>query len=211
MKMTSEKKLAELTDFENVLDTFGGDPARWPTPRRERLLSLVASDAEAQRLLREARALDAVLTRTAGPPASGAATLADRIVAAAIAGADPATSVRPTADQKDAAAKAKPGVVIAWPRSDSSADKGKASINRAAAARAAAPSGPALRRDRSSWSAAAMLAASLVVGVFVGALDLVPTNVSRLVAGVETTTDAPRELVLLQGDDLLDFLDEGPL
>ena len=210
MKMTSENKLAELTDFENVLDTFGGNPARWPEARRERLLSLVASDGRAQRLLREAEALDAVLTRAAGPPVGNTAALADRI-AAAIANPD---AVRPLADRLNAAAnpagpttaKGKAGVVIAWPRSGSGSNTGS-SANRAA--QTAAPSGPQPRRDRSTWRAAAMLAASLLVGVFVGAMDFVPGNVSNLVAGIEVGSDTPRELALLQGDDLLDFFEES--
>ena len=60
--MTSDKRLAELTELEGVLDTFGGDPARWPASKRERMTGFAASDTDARRLLREAEALDTVLT-----------------------------------------------------------------------------------------------------------------------------------------------------
>ena len=196
--MTSEKKLADLTDFEQVLDTFGANPARWPEARRERLTALAASDNRAKQLLREAQAFDAMLSRAAGPPTGDTRALADRIVSA-ISSADGATPPHPLIVERPAAASAKgnPGIVIAWPR------KGPRSTATTAAPVAAMP-----RRDRAPWRAAALMAASLMVGIFVGAMDVMPSNVSQLVAGVETTSEAPRELALLQGDDLLDFLVE---
>lgn len=195
--MTSENKLAELIDFEQVLDTFGANPARWPEARRERLTELAASDNRAQRLLREAKALDAMLSRAAGPPTGDTRALADRI-AGAISSAYDAAPLRPLISERPAAsAKDRPGTVIAWPR------KGPRST-----APAAVPVTVMPRRDRAPWRAAALMAASLLVGIFVGAMDVMPSNVSQLVAGIETTSEAPRELALLQGDDLLDFLVE---
>ena len=96
----------------------------------------------------------------------------------------------------------KAGVVIAWPG---------AGPDGAAAARTAALTGSVPRRDRAmgQWRTAAALAASLMLGIFVGAMDFVPSGFSGLVPGaVEASADTPRELALLQGDELLDFLDE---
>ncbi len=206
MTMTSEKRLADLTDFEGVLDTFGSDPARWPSAKRERLLGFAAADGDARHLLREARALDAVLARGAGPAAGSAIALADRIAAAAMASKPPTSAsgnsfaerVAAAAHDDAASTRDKPGVVIAWPKAD------------ATAARAAALTGSAQRRNRPmrQWRTVAALAASLVLGVFVGAMDFVPSGFSRLVPGIEAHAETPRELALLQGDDLLDFLDE---
>ena len=197
--MTSEKRLAELTDFESVLDTFGSDPARWPEARRERLLGLAATDRGAGRLLREAQALDSVLSRGAGPRIGNTTALADRI-AAAVKTPMPAVSTGPDlADRVAAAATGdKPGVVIAWPRGDTRAQQ-------AAALTGAVPS---RNRTMTQWRTAAALAASLVLGVFVGAMDFVPSGFSNLVPSIEASAETPRELALLQGDDLLDFLDE---
>ena len=45
----------------NLLDRHGSDPDRWPQAQRPLALALVQNDAEAGRLLDEARALDAAL------------------------------------------------------------------------------------------------------------------------------------------------------
>ena len=197
MTMTSEKRLADLTDFEGVLDTFGSDPARWPETRREGLLGLAATDKGAGRLLREAQALDAVLSRGAGPRIGNTAALADRI-AAAVKTPVPAASTGPDIADRTVATSDKPGVVIAWPKAD------------ARARQAAALTGAMPNRNRATaqWRTAAALAASLMLGVFVGAMDFVPSGFTGLVPSIEANADTPRELALLQGDDLLDFLDE---
>ncbi|MFN3745440.1 MAG: hypothetical protein ACK4TL_12110 [Hyphomicrobiaceae bacterium] len=204
MMMTSEKRLAELTAFENVLDTFGGDPARWPAEKRERLQSLAATDTEAARLLREARALDAVLAHAAGPPIGDTRALADRI-AAAVANTAPGQSAR--AEQQAVgthpAAGGTSGVVIAWPR-------GSGEISHATA-RAAALAGATPQRDRMTggWRTAALLAASLVAGVLVGVADLVPTDVAQMVASATTGSDgANQALAFLNGEGLLEIIEE---
>jgi hypothetical protein len=72
-----------LTEFERVLDIYGGDRTRWPTEARAAAAHLVARDAGAQGLLAEAEALDRVLERAPLPALAKEAVLADRIVAAA--------------------------------------------------------------------------------------------------------------------------------
>jgi hypothetical protein len=72
-----------LTDFERLLDVYGGDRTRWPTEERAAAAHLVARDADARRLLAEAEALDRVLERAPLPALAKEGALADRIVAAA--------------------------------------------------------------------------------------------------------------------------------
>jgi hypothetical protein len=71
------------TEFERLLDVYGGDRTRWPIEARAAAAHLVARDAGAQRLLAEAEALDRVLERAPLPALAKEAALADRIVAAA--------------------------------------------------------------------------------------------------------------------------------
>jgi hypothetical protein len=52
--------------FANCLDVHGADFARWPADLRRAAAALLANSLEANRLLREARALDALLRD--GPP-----------------------------------------------------------------------------------------------------------------------------------------------
>lgn len=70
-------------DFERLLDVYGGDRTRWPVEARAAAAQLVARDAKAQGLLAEAEALDRVLERAPLPSLAKEAELADRIVAAA--------------------------------------------------------------------------------------------------------------------------------
>jgi hypothetical protein len=72
-----------LTDFERLLDVYGGDRTHWPADARAAAAQLVARDARARRLLAEAEALDRLLERAPLPGLATEAALADRIVAAA--------------------------------------------------------------------------------------------------------------------------------
>jgi len=197
--MAKEMRLAELTAFENVLDTFGGDPLRWPAERRERFVRLAAADADAARLLHEAKALDAVLTKAGRLPARDTRALADRIAAAVAdtAPGQPAPSQK-QAESGPASGDGSSGVVIAWPRSGD---------NTRAPAEAAVASVP--RRLSSGWRTAALLAASLVVGIFVGAGDLLPSDVAQFVASATTGTDnGVQEVAFLNGEGLLEIIEE---
>jgi hypothetical protein len=82
--MTSMSNAAmTLTEFERLLDVYGGDRTRWPTEARAAAAQLVARDGGARRLLAEAEALDRVLERAPLPALAKEGALADRIVAAA--------------------------------------------------------------------------------------------------------------------------------
>jgi hypothetical protein len=200
--MANEMRLAELTAFENVLDTFGGDPARWPAERRERFVRLAAADADAARLLHEAKALDAVLTKVGRLPVRDTRALADRIAAAVAdtAPGQPAPSQK-QAESSPVSGDGGSGVVIAWPRS------GETPRAPSQAAVASAP-----RRLSSGWRTAALLAASLVVGIFVGVADMVPTDVAQMVADATTGTDNTYQaLAFLNGEGLLEIIEEDYL
>lgn len=193
---------AELTAFENVLDTFGGDPARWPVERRERFVRLAAADADAARLLHEAKALDAVLTKAGGLPARDTRALAERI-AAAVANTAPGqpAPLQKQAEHASAASDGGSGVVIAWPRSGETPR---------APSHTTAASAP--RRLSSGWRTAALLAASLIVGIFVGVADMVPSDVARMVADATTGTDNTYQaLAFLDGEGLLEIIEEDYL
>ncbi|HMI93431.1 MAG TPA: hypothetical protein VK509_18795 [Polyangiales bacterium] len=47
--------------FEQLLEAYGAEPARWPEPERGPARALLARDPEAQRALREAAAFDRLL------------------------------------------------------------------------------------------------------------------------------------------------------
>ena len=138
-----------LADFERLLDVYGGDRTRWPAEARAAAAQLVARDAKARRMLAEAEALDRVLERAPLPSLAVEAALAERIVAAA---------------------QRSPRIVkIA---------SGQSSV-------VSLPDGRALPPQRSaSWKlglrgdvrAAALLAASLMVGIFIG-ISNVPQSV----------------------------------
>lgn len=68
--------------FENLIAAYGAEPARWPAGEREAALAFVAADrAQAERLLFEARMIDAMLD--ASPSAAVPHALRDRILAMA--------------------------------------------------------------------------------------------------------------------------------
>lgn len=133
--MAHDKDRTELAALDALLDVHGGDEARWPVAAVERFASLIARNAQAQRLVAEAKALDRLLVEADdgdARPASRHAALADRIMAATDASAPPVAG----------------GNVV-----------GIGNV-REAVRRPVAP--------RQSWQAAALLAASLVAGLYVG-------------------------------------------
>lgn len=135
----------ELTAFGLLLEAFGGDPSRWPPVRRAGAEALLARDdatgIEARRLAAEARALDRLLdvAASAPAPARALAGLADRIMAQT-AGLPP-----------------RPAEVV--PLSPA---------RRQGVATGIATRGSPVTITGNRWAAAAVLAASLLVGIAVG-------------------------------------------
>jgi hypothetical protein len=72
-----------IADFERLLDVYGSDRTRWPVEARASAGQLVARDKAARRLLAEAEALDRTLERAPLPSLAEEAALADRILVAA--------------------------------------------------------------------------------------------------------------------------------
>ena len=137
--MTTDQKTDHLAQLDALLAAYGANRARWPAGAAASIEILVTTDPAARRLLHEAAALDAVLTD--GPEAATPATdaLADRIMAAL-----------------PARATASPNVVsLASARSSLTAK-----------ARQTSQQSPARRVP--SLRAAALLAASLLIGMIAG-------------------------------------------
>lgn len=87
--MTKDIRL-ELARLEQVLDTFGAEPLRWPEPERHSLEQLLKTQPAARQLHAEASALERVMDAVPAFAASDA--LKARIVAAAVS--DPVRDAR---------------------------------------------------------------------------------------------------------------------
>jgi hypothetical protein len=162
--MTKMDKRAEDREaLERLLDIYGADRTRWPARERLRFAGIVGEDKVAARMLAEADALDRLLEQA--PRASGAdvEALKERIMAAAL---------RSGAPQLAVVAGRKAGVV----QPSSAARRGPAF---------------ATRFGRGEWPAAAMLAASLVIGVMLGSAGTLDTTMQQMaeVTGLSTATD----------------------
>jgi hypothetical protein len=149
--MTSMSNNMTITDFERLLDVYGSDRSRWPVEARASAGQLVARDQVARRLLAEAEALDRTLERAPLPSLVEEAALADRILTAARRSPRMVPVVVKAADVPRIAGRAAVDNVIRLPAHGA----------------------------RSRWlprarfgGATGMLAASLVLGVFLGLSNL---------------------------------------
>lgn len=181
----------EIEALAALLDSTGADRTRWPAPDRLRFAALIASDPEAQRLLREAEALDRLLDLAPAPGSAETNALADRIMASLAAG-EARPEVPGIAARAREADSAKPG--IAAPPS------GRAAVIRAQ---------PPPRRSPDTWKAAMLLAASLVIGIFAGTSTFMQDAVLPLVGAAEDV-EVDLTQVGLDGDSAT-LLEEGLL
>jgi len=143
-----------MAELAGLLDAWGGAPERWPPEARRRIEEIARGEPGAQRLLAEARALDRLLDTGREPRAditpARQSALTSRIVAAAMAS-------ELTAPHAAAGAPA--------PVRDE---------------RKVVPLKPSQRNLpvpmlRGQWRAAALMAASLLLGVFLGgAINMAP-------------------------------------
>ncbi len=197
------EKLKPLSEDQQALEqhlaSYGPDLARWPVHARQRFAVLLASDATAQRLLREAKALESVLAQglTSSSPRHHSLSLRDNVLqAAALEGAPGEASVAPSLNP---ATKFDPGTI----RSIGSTRSGAASL----------PPPQAFL----SWPAGVALAASLVLGIMVGMQGLADRafapagqSTSELTsAGAAFDDDEEDELAFEAG--LSDLDEEGTL
>lgn len=65
-------KALDESRFADLLDAYGGEPARWPAPEREAALQLLARSETARAAQRQAAWLDAELDRSVVAPPSAA-------------------------------------------------------------------------------------------------------------------------------------------
>ena len=182
--MTKMDKRAEDREaLERLLEIYGADRTRWPARERLRFAGVVGDDKVAARMLAEAGALDRLLEQA--PRASGADidALKERIVAAALRSGAPQLAV------------------VAG---------GKAASGRVTPVHTRGPAFAA-RFGRGQWPAAAMLAASLVLGVMLGSTGTLDATVQEVaqVAGFGSTVSDSSQLAL--GDDVYGQMDEDML
>jgi hypothetical protein len=151
-----------------------------------RFAGIIAEDKEAQRLLREAAALDALLDRASSASKDREHALKERIMAAALRSSETKLAVvtHGAGGQPERSA---------WRL-------------------------PALARGRRSsarheWPAAALLAASLVVGVMLGSEGTVTNTVQQVaeVTGLSTAGYAGDGSQVAYGDEIVAFADEDLL
>lgn len=153
----------KLEELQSLLDVWGGDPARWPVRVRGEIARLSVGP-EAARLLAEARSFDRALDRARELPA--AITEADgRALSERIVAAALAAPV--------------PGPVSEKPKGE------------VVALRRPQRPGPDARGFGRAWGTAALLAASLLVGVYLGGnINMLPVlqEVAEAV-GISTVVD----------------------
>ena len=171
----SNEQNERLAEIGCLLDAYGADESRWPAAVRGRLAAAVRDrPAHIEGLVAEARAVDALLATVPAPPRNPRAEqrLADRIVAAALAG----EAVEPGGERKRSAE------VVPFEK-----------------ARRARASGIAARLSErgNRWrNVAALMAASMLFGIVLGGSfrldplleDMAETVGLRSVLGVATAS-----------------------
>lgn len=158
----NEKRAAEIEAFEQMLDTYGGDEARWPAEARRRFRSLPHRDARAKSLLAEARALETVLDHAPLPSRQRIEALRARILDAA---------------------QHTPAVPRAALRRESLLYRPRRALERVRGMLRRAPhhgAGLPYSHRQAGWKVATVLAASLVAGVFIGRAQPVSLAIQAL-------------------------------
>ncbi len=176
--MTStDKRAKDREALERLLDIHGADRTRWPARERLRFAGVISEDEAAARMVAEAEALDRLLDRAPRASEAGIDALKERIVAAAL------RSERP---KLTAVAGGKPAPSKAW----------LGQLRR-----------PTWAMSFGEWPAAAVLAASLVLGVMLGSAGTLNTTMQQVASatGLSTTGDGTN---LAQGEELLGSSDE---
>lgn len=191
--MTSQDDRKErLAELQDLLDTWGGEPSRWPPKVRLRIAELSALGAPARQIIERGGALDRLLDLMEDRPPAAAAeqtsALADRIMAAALAAPVPAP----------VPAAAPSAKIVELPRR----------LPAVVAAPSAVRSAPVLPAfDGRRWHTAGLLAASLLAGIYIGGSVNVGPVFQELAeaVGLSQGGDSPATWL---GDDLDD---EGTL
>lgn len=177
--MNSDARKRLLQTLEVTLDAYGADRARWPEDRRRELAGLIVADPQAREMLRETVAFDLLLDQTSTATREDVPLpLMSRIMSAAQA-------------EGAATARVSEGVaasnVIPLPARTAKSAAGK-------------PERTETVRRMSAWqewSAAGMLAASLLLGVYIGGSGMLSSTVDNLtnVAGMSSSFEATSALL----------------
>lgn len=182
--MTSKDRRAEDREaLEHLLEIHGADRTRWPARERLRFAGVISRDAAAARMLAEAQALDRLLDQAPRASEASIEALKGRIIAAALRSQPPHLT---------AIAGHRPAPAKAW----------LGQLRR-----------PSLVARFGEWPAAAVLAASLVLGVMLGTAGTFDTTMQQMakVAGLAGTTSATDSSHLALGEEVLGQSDEDLL
>lgn len=198
-----------MDDLQNLFDAFGADPARWPAASRAAAQALLDSSAEARELMREAAAVDALLSRASTLPAGRLATLSDRITSAAarVSQADAHEFAKQADDGRPDRSTARPAATVVPFRPPAAAGRPASATRPQGAAEAALRA----RSHPSPWRAATALAASLAFGIVVGSLDLSPLPVQSFLEIVGPDQEVGQLVATLNAEGFQSQLDEDQL
>ena len=182
--MVKDRRAEDRQALERLLDVCGADRTRWPARERLRFASFIGEDEGAKRLLAEADALDSLLDLAPRASEARERALQERIVAAALRSSETRLAVVPT----------------------------RAVVPAASSLRSRLPAfrGFGSGRAKAEWPAAALLAASLVMGVILGSAGTLDRAVQEVaeISGYTTATDTSQVAL---GDEIVAPVDEDLL
>ena len=177
--------------FVALVEAYGGDIGRWPVALQALARARTANDPLAAQRLIEAQALDRLLGLA--PATAVSPELVERILARAAALPQ---------DRRQSSAAASNVVALPRPSSRSTADA------------AAAPRGGWRLQRSQAAGAGGMLAASLLIGIWLGATGVAPATIGTAFNGRPGTSDFDAMSEIVQSAlpfDLLEGADEDTL
>lgn len=165
-----DKQVEDRGALERLLDTYGADRTRWPARERLRFASVISDDKAAARMLAEAHALDRLLDRAPHATTGDLEVLKERIMSAALRS-------QPTRLKVVAAGSGRKegGNVLQLRR-------------------------PSLPTRFAEWPAAAVLAASLVLGVMLGSAGTFSSTMQQVAQAAGLGDNATDSSQLALGD-----------
>lgn len=177
--MTKNTRAQDLDALESLLEVYGADRTRWPARERLRFAGFISEDADARRLISEASALDRLLDCAPRASEDREHALKERIVAAALRTSEPRFAVVAAGGGQGEAHE-----LPVWKR------------------RPAALTSMLKRLPvRSEWPAAAVLAASLVMGVMLGSAGTFQPTMQEVAEAAGFATADSSQLAF--SDDIL--------
>lgn len=179
---TNDAQTQERQALEHLLEVYGADRTRWPARERLRFAPFIGDDVEARRLVAEASALDSLLDLAPRAGEDRERALQERIVAAALRSVETKLAVVAENGAR-LPVRARLASVVASVR--------KAPVRR-------------------EWPAAGLLAASLVLGVFLGSAGTLDATVQEVaeVTGLASAGDSSQ---LALGEEIVAFAEEDIL